>query len=453
MATIQQFNRRFAHSLTLTTPRVTGVRSVHTTRTVQARVSKRRQEIQAAIRQEKERQAQEAEEERRRLDTPFLNAVLKPKELYEQAAAKASQGEAQPSSQESPLLVSSLDQKDERFILDTIPSTKAAHGKVVAEEEQERSREGAQQLHKVMALHNAGSKEILKWNKQLAVRTFGREQNDTGSSEVQAAIWTLRINNLHEHLLKNPKDKYNCRRYIMLQHKRAKILRYLKRCSLERYARCLKLLGLKPEMVEEQIKPISRVVAYECPELQLLSRGKVRDLYQVTNDTLLFVATDRISAYDVVMNTGIPGKGKILTQLSVFWFKLLEDVVPNHLITANMDEMPPQVQKYRDQLEGRSLLVKKASIFPVEAIVRGYISGSGWKEYCAKQTVCDIPLPAGLEESEKLSQPLFTPSTKAELGEHDENIHPSQVATLIGQDYAQQMEKAALALYNRAHAF
>ncbi|KAJ1652092.1 Bifunctional purine biosynthetic protein ade1 [Dispira simplex] len=190
-----------------------------------------------------------------------------------------------------------------------------------------------------------------------------------------------------------------------------------------------------------------------CPELKLLSRGKVRDIYQVTNDTLLFVATDRISAYDVAMNTGIPGKGKILTQLSVFWFKLLEDIVPNHLITANLDDMPPQVQQYRDQLEDRSLLVKKASIFPVEAIVRGYISGSGWKEYCAKQTVCDIPLPAGLEESEKLCQPLFTPSTKAELGEHDENIHPSQVATLIGQDYAQQMEKVALALYNRAHEF
>ncbi|KAJ1656440.1 hypothetical protein IWQ61_003997 [Dispira simplex] len=261
MAMLQQFNRRFSLSLTLAPSRVTGVRSVHTTRAVQARVSKRRQDIQASIRQEKERQVREAEEERKRLDTPFLNAVLKPKELYEQATAKASEGDDQPSSQESPLLVYGLDQTDQRFILDTIPSTKTAHGRVVAEDEQERSREGAQQLHKVMALHNAGSKEILKWNKQLAVRTFGREENDTGSSEVQAAIWTLRINNLHDHLLQNPKDKYNCRRYIMLQHKRAKILRYLKRCSLERYARCLKLLGLKPEVVEEQINPISRVVA------------------------------------------------------------------------------------------------------------------------------------------------------------------------------------------------
>ncbi|KAJ1983483.1 Bifunctional purine biosynthetic protein ade1 [Dimargaris verticillata] len=191
----------------------------------------------------------------------------------------------------------------------------------------------------------------------------------------------------------------------------------------------------------------------DCPALTLLSRGKVRDLYQVSDDSLLFVATDRISAFDVVMNTGIPGKGKILTQISVFWFKLLQDIVPNHLITADIEEMPQQVQQYRGQLEGRALLVRKVVIFPVEAIVRGYISGSGWKEYCAKQTVCDIPLPNGLRQSDKLELPLFTPSTKAELGDHDENIHPSKVRELIGDTSAQAVEQAALAIYQRAHTY
>ncbi|KAJ1918683.1 Bifunctional purine biosynthetic protein ade1 [Tieghemiomyces parasiticus] len=195
------------------------------------------------------------------------------------------------------------------------------------------------------------------------------------------------------------------------------------------------------------------LLSSHCPELRLISRGKVRDLYDISEDSLLFVATDRISAFDVVMKTGIPGKGKILTQLSVFWFNLLQDVLPNHLITADIDAMPAEVQQYRDQLAGRSLLVKKVNIFPVEAIVRGYISGSGWKEYKAHQTVCDIPLPANLVESQKLPAPLFTPSTKADLGEHDMNIHPSKVAELIGQPRTEEMEKAALALYNQAHQY
>ncbi|KAJ1987077.1 Bifunctional purine biosynthetic protein ade1 [Dimargaris cristalligena] len=190
-----------------------------------------------------------------------------------------------------------------------------------------------------------------------------------------------------------------------------------------------------------------------CPELTLLSRGKVRDLYAVDEKSLLFVATDRISAFDVVMKTGIPGKGKVLTQLSVFWFNYLGDVLPNHLITADMDQMPAQVQKYRDQLEGRSLLVKRAEIYPVEAIVRGYLSGSGWQEYQAQQSVCDIPLPPNLVESAQLPKPLFTPSTKAELGEHDMNIHPSKVVEMIGEPAARAMESAALALYAKAHQY
>ncbi|KAG4091783.1 SAICAR synthetase [Neocallimastix lanati (nom. inval.)] len=192
------------------------------------------------------------------------------------------------------------------------------------------------------------------------------------------------------------------------------------------------------------------ILECNCPDLKLISRGKVRELYDIDEESLLFVATDRLSAYDVIMKNGIPGKGKILTQMSVFWFNLLKDVMKTHLITANIDEMPACVQKYRDQLEGRSMLVKKLSILPIEAIVRGYITGSGWAEYKRKGTVCDIPLPKELKESQKLPEPLFTPSTKAEYGEHDENIHPSKVAGIIGEKYAKQMEEAALKVYKAA---
>ncbi|KAJ1962261.1 Bifunctional purine biosynthetic protein ade1 [Dipsacomyces acuminosporus] len=187
-----------------------------------------------------------------------------------------------------------------------------------------------------------------------------------------------------------------------------------------------------------------------CPDLTLIARGKVRDLYRVDDERLLFVATDRISAYDVIMNTPIAGKGKILTQISVFWFDFLKDIVPNHLITANIDEMPESVQKYRDQLEGRSLLVKNVQVLPIEAIVRGYITGSGWKEYKSKGTVCDIKLSEGLRESQKLPAPLFTPSTKADYGDHDENIHPDKCAEIIGKDKADIMAKAATDLYSKA---
>ncbi|KAJ2780267.1 Bifunctional purine biosynthetic protein ade1 [Coemansia interrupta] len=187
-----------------------------------------------------------------------------------------------------------------------------------------------------------------------------------------------------------------------------------------------------------------------CPDLKLVARGKVRDLYEIDDSSLLFVATDRISAYDVIMNSPIAGKGKILTQISVFWFDFFKDVVPNHLITADIDAMPAVVQQYRDQLRGRSLLVKKVSVLPIEAIVRGYLAGSGWKEYQAKRTVCDIPLPDSLRESQRLPAPLFTPSTKAEYGDHDENIHPDRCAEIIGRERSDEMSRLALELYNRA---
>ena len=191
----------------------------------------------------------------------------------------------------------------------------------------------------------------------------------------------------------------------------------------------------------------------ECPDLNLLARGKVRDVYEVDDASLLFVASDRISAFDVVMASAIPGKGKVLTQVSLFWFDLLKDICPNHLITADIDAMPAVVQQYRDQLAGRCMLVKRLQILPVEVIIRGYITGSGWKEYQQHGTVCDIPLPAGLQESAELAAPLFTPSTKAEQGDHDENIHPDEAARILGQDRAAEVAKVAIELYSAAREF
>ncbi|CEP19448.1 hypothetical protein [Parasitella parasitica] len=191
-----------------------------------------------------------------------------------------------------------------------------------------------------------------------------------------------------------------------------------------------------------------------CPDLKLIARGKVRDLYEVDEKSLLFVATDRISAFDVIMKNSIPGKGKILTEISLFWFDLLKDILPNHLITAKFDEMPENVQKYREQLDGRSILVKKMRVVPIEAIVRGYITGSGWSEYKKKGTICDIPLPEGLVESQKLPEVLFTPSTKAEIGDHDENIHPSKMVEILGnKELADKIEKSAVQLYTKASEY
>ncbi|THV00269.1 SAICAR synthetase [Dendrothele bispora CBS 962.96] len=196
---------------------------------------------------------------------------------------------------------------------------------------------------------------------------------------------------------------------------------------------------------------MTSLITTDLPDLTLISKGKVRDIYATSSpDHLLFVATDRISAYDVILQNGIPDKGKLLTQLSLFWFSKLAHIIPNHLVTANIDEMPEEVRKYKPQLEGRTMLVKKAKVVPLEAIVRGYMSGSAWSEYKKTGTVHGIPLPSGLVESEKLPKPLFTPSTKAEQGEHDENISPEKAASLIGQALYDKVSQAALKLYTEA---
>ncbi|KAG0047816.1 Bifunctional purine biosynthetic protein ade1 [Gryganskiella cystojenkinii] len=198
---------------------------------------------------------------------------------------------------------------------------------------------------------------------------------------------------------------------------------------------------------------MSAVVTTSCPDLELIARGKVRDLYRVDASTLLFVATDRISAFDVIMDNGIPNKGKLLTEISIFWFSLLKDVLPNHLITADFNQMPAKVQQYRDQLEGRSMLVKSLRVLPIESIVRGYITGSAWSEYKKKGTVCDIVLPEGMQESQAFPEPLWTPSTKAEIGDHDENIHPSKAAAIIGEKHASEMARISVELYTKARDY
>ena len=181
----------------------------------------------------------------------------------------------------------------------------------------------------------------------------------------------------------------------------------------------------------------------------LIGRGKVRDLYAV-GDALLMVATDRISAFDHVLGTGIPGKGKILTQLSLFWFDLVRDIVPNHLIATEVADFPESLHKYADQLDGRSMLVKRAAMFPVECVARGYIAGSGWKEYKASGTVCGIKLPAGLQDGSRLPEPLFTPSTKSQDGTHDENIPYSEVEKAVGAEDAKELRRLTLAIYEKA---
>lgn len=188
----------------------------------------------------------------------------------------------------------------------------------------------------------------------------------------------------------------------------------------------------------------------DLPDLEFLAKGKVRDIYRIDDDKLLFVTTDRISAYDVVMKNGIPEKGKILTALSEFWFNKLSTICNHHLLSTKLDEMPASVQNYAAQLSGRSMLVRKLKILPIEAIVRGYITGSAWKEYQSSGTVHGIQIPAGMQESEAFPEPLFTPSTKAEQGEHDENIHPSRVAEIIGPLYAHRIEELASKLYSAA---
>jgi phosphoribosylaminoimidazole-succinocarboxamide synthase len=178
----------------------------------------------------------------------------------------------------------------------------------------------------------------------------------------------------------------------------------------------------------------------------------VRDIYDL-GDSLLIVATDRISAFDVVLPTPIPDKGKILTKLTLFWLNFLKDIVENHLITANIDEYPEVLKKHREVLEGRSMIVKKAKVFPVECIVRGYITGSAMKEYLNTGMVCGIPLPPGLKEADKLPEPIFTPSTKAELGSHDVNIPFEEMIKIVGKETAEVLKELSLKLYKTASSY
>ena len=186
----------------------------------------------------------------------------------------------------------------------------------------------------------------------------------------------------------------------------------------------------------------------DFPELNLHARGKVRDLYSV-GDELLFVATDRISAFDYVLGTGIPEKGRVLSQLTLFWLEFLKGTVENHLITANVQEYPAELQKYADQLRGRSMLVQKAQMVEIECVARGYLSGSGWKEYQQTGAVCGIKLPAGLHESDKLPEPIFTPATKAISG-HDENISFEEMVKHTGKELAWQLRDLTINIYQKA---
>ena len=188
------------------------------------------------------------------------------------------------------------------------------------------------------------------------------------------------------------------------------------------------------------------------PGAKIFSRGKVRDVYEVSDDQLLIVATDRLSAFDVVMAEGIPDKGRVLTQLSCFWFDFLREFVPTHFLTADVGEYSPKFQKHLDQLAGRSMLVRKTKPFPIECVVRGYLVGSGWKDYRATGAVCGIKLPAGLQESAKLDRPLFTPSTKAQEG-HDENISWEEVVATVGSDVAEELRDQSLAVYAKARDY
>lgn len=190
----------------------------------------------------------------------------------------------------------------------------------------------------------------------------------------------------------------------------------------------------------------------DFPDLPRLGRGKVRDMYDL-GEYLLIVTTDRISAFDVIMDQGIPGKGEILTRISAHWFRLMEGIIPNHLITTDVGEFPAVCRPYADILAGRSMLVKKARPLPVECIVRGFLAGSGWKEYRETGRVCGISLPAGLAESQRLEEPVFTPSTKAEIGDHDENITFEQMVGLCGADIAEQARQATLAIYRAARDY
>jgi len=201
-------------------------------------------------------------------------------------------------------------------------------------------------------------------------------------------------------------------------------------------------------MTSTRLSDPTPILQANLPGVSLWRRGKVRDVYDL-GEQLLIVATDRISAFDVVLPSGIPDKGKVLTQLSLFWFELLADVVPNHVVSADVDRYPPPLAGHHAQLEGRSMIVTKTEPLPVECVVRGYLAGSGWKDYKGSGGVCGIPLPAGLRESDRLEPAIFTPSTKAEVG-HDENISFADVEKVLGKERAKEIRDVSLELYARA---
>ena len=203
-------------------------------------------------------------------------------------------------------------------------------------------------------------------------------------------------------------------------------------------------------MTTQTIDPV--LLQTDFPGLELFASGKVRDVYELGSDHLLFVATDRISAFDYVLATGIPQKGRVLTQISLFWFDFLKEVVPNHLISADVNSYPAEVRQYASQLRGRSMLVKRAEMFPVECVVRGYLSGSGWKEYKSTGAVCGIKLPSGLRESDQLPEPIFSPATKATTG-HDENISFEHMTKLVAPADARQLRDLSLEIYTKAAAY
>jgi phosphoribosylaminoimidazole-succinocarboxamide synthase len=188
------------------------------------------------------------------------------------------------------------------------------------------------------------------------------------------------------------------------------------------------------------------------PSLNIVNRGKVRDIYDL-GEHLLLVTTDRLSAFDVIMHEGIPKKGQVLNQISIFWFKQMADIIPNHIVATEVSDFPAATHAYRDQLAGRSMLVKKARPLPIECIVRGYVSGSGWKEYRQQGSICGITLPENLVESSRLEKPIFTPSTKAELGAHDENISFDEAVKLCGREITERVSEISIEIYSRARAF
>jgi phosphoribosylaminoimidazole-succinocarboxamide synthase len=200
---------------------------------------------------------------------------------------------------------------------------------------------------------------------------------------------------------------------------------------------------MSPEILD------SVLLRTDYPELELHASGKVRDVYNLDHDHLLFVATDRISAFDYVLATGIPHKGRVLTQISLFWFDFLKDIVPNHFVTADVSSYPASVRLHADELRGRSMMVMRADMFPVECVARGYLSGSGWKEYKASGSVCGIKLPEGLKESDQLPEPIFTPATKATTG-HDINISFEEMCTLIDPELSRQLRDITLRIYKKA---